>query len=606
VRGTLLHLEVERLPRPTKTPEPLWFWWTGPHPPDLAAVWQAYVARCAIEHTFRFFKQTRKWTTPKLRDPQAADRWTWRLLLAYVQLRLPLLTGGARDLEERQQTMQRTIAWSYELLAPAEQSLFRRLAVFAGGWTLEAAEAVCAAPEGAEPLRLNVLEGLGTLVDQSLVWQREEGGEPRFGMMHVIREFAMEHLEASGETEALRRAHAAYYVALAEQAWAADMAASDGGIAHYDRLEREQDNLRATLAWLRARAEAARQTGSTGRATVRRARTRREVEAPAVQGLRLAGALLWPWAFHGHLSEGRAWLEAFLALAAPAGGAAGVPSDHGERGEGPSPPARRSGRMRAARAASEAVVRARALYAAGVLAYWQGESVQAVPLLEQSLALYQALGDRLAAYFVLNNLGVALQDLGDRERARACYEECLALGRALGGRGFIGMPLGNLSRLTLAAGDLEQAAVLSEEAHTIARQGHTDTVAADSRTVQALIAWRRGQLSQAAAWAHEALALHHAARDVRRDGDGLEVCAIMCATQGHAERAARLLGAAAAAREQIGMRRPMIVPTAADIESAVAPARAALGEAAWAAAFAAGQALSLEEAIAEALDTPPE
>jgi DDE superfamily endonuclease len=92
VRGTLIRLEVDHLPRPTKTPEPLWFWWTGPHPPDLAAVWQAYVARFAIEHTFRFFKQTLKWTTPKLRAPEAADRWTWLLLLAYVQLRL------ARDL----------------------------------------------------------------------------------------------------------------------------------------------------------------------------------------------------------------------------------------------------------------------------------------------------------------------------------------------------------------------------------------------------------------------------------------------------------------------------------------------------------------------------
>ncbi len=92
VRGTLIRLEVDHLPRPTKAPEPLWFWWTGPHPPDLAAVWQAYVARFAIEHTFRFFKQTLKWTTPKLRAPEAADRWTWLLLLAYVQLRL------ARDL----------------------------------------------------------------------------------------------------------------------------------------------------------------------------------------------------------------------------------------------------------------------------------------------------------------------------------------------------------------------------------------------------------------------------------------------------------------------------------------------------------------------------
>jgi hypothetical protein len=88
VRGTLIRLEGERLPRPTKTPVPLWFWWAGPVPPNLVEVWQAYVARFSLEHTFRFFKQTLKWTTPKRRRPEAADRWTWLLLLAYVQLRL--------------------------------------------------------------------------------------------------------------------------------------------------------------------------------------------------------------------------------------------------------------------------------------------------------------------------------------------------------------------------------------------------------------------------------------------------------------------------------------------------------------------------------------
>jgi hypothetical protein len=88
VRGTLIRLQVDRLPRPTKTPEPLWFWWYAPTPPDLAVLWHAYLARFSLEHTFRFFKQTLKWTTPKLRHPEAADRWTWLLILAYVQLRL--------------------------------------------------------------------------------------------------------------------------------------------------------------------------------------------------------------------------------------------------------------------------------------------------------------------------------------------------------------------------------------------------------------------------------------------------------------------------------------------------------------------------------------
>ncbi len=175
-------------------------------------------------------------------------------LLARLVHSLTLLTGGARDLEERQQTMRAAIAWSEDLLTPEERSLFRRLAVFAGGATLEAVEAVCLAPTGAEPLDLDALEGLGALVDQSLVQQRaEEGedGEPRFGMLQVIHEYALERLAASGETsgeaEALRRAHAAYYLALAERAKPVLFGPEEG--VWVKRLEREHDNLRAALAW---------------------------------------------------------------------------------------------------------------------------------------------------------------------------------------------------------------------------------------------------------------------------------------------------------------------------------------------------------------------
>src|SRR5262249_14655948 len=129
--------------------------------------------------------------------------------------------GGARDLDERQQTMRNTLAWSYGLLSSQEQRLFRRLAVFVGGCTLEAAETVWVAPEGAKALVLDLLDGLSTLVDHSLVQQREVGGEPRFSMLYVIREFALEQLEASGEAEALRQAHAEYFVDLAERQWEA-------------------------------------------------------------------------------------------------------------------------------------------------------------------------------------------------------------------------------------------------------------------------------------------------------------------------------------------------------------------------------------------------
>jgi predicted ATPase len=167
-------------------------------------------------------------------------------LLKRLERRLPLLTGGAQDLEARQQTMRATLAWSEDLLSPEERILLRRLAVFVGGCTLDAAEAICAAPEGAEQLASDVLDGLGRLVDQSLVQQREEE-EARFVLLQVVREYALEQLEASGDGEALRRAHVSYYLRLAEET--VPRLAEEDQPAWLERLEREHDNLRAALGW---------------------------------------------------------------------------------------------------------------------------------------------------------------------------------------------------------------------------------------------------------------------------------------------------------------------------------------------------------------------
>jgi predicted ATPase/class 3 adenylate cyclase len=516
-------------------------------------------------------------------------------LLQRLERQLPLLTSGAQDVDARQQTMRNTLAWSYGLLAPEEQRLFRRLAVFVGGFTLEAAEAICTAPEGVAPLSTDVLEGLGALIDQSLVqrWTvgqdgaEEGGGEARFRLLYVIREYALEQLEASGEIDALRWAHAASYAAMAEQAWNPKSTYAEQ-LAGIERLEVELDNLRAALAWLRTRAEADRQTGAAGRPRAERAGPQRDVETPVVQGLRLAGALLWAWAYRGHLSEGRAWLGVFLALDTTRAATADA----------------RSRKTMTVRVASQTWVRARALYATGVLAYWQGDSDAAAPPLEQSLVLARALGDRPTADvltgYVLNNLGMALQDLGDLARARSCYEEGLVLGQALDDLDVMANTLLNLARLALVAGDLDQAQARSGEAIAVARQHHYHTGAAIGLGMQALIARRQGDLGRAVTLACEALVLYQAGEDVRHYGDGLEVCAIMYASQGRTEQAARLLGAAAASRTRIGMPRPMEAPIVADIESAAAPVRTALGEEAWAAAFAAGQALTLEAAVAEA------
>jgi predicted ATPase/class 3 adenylate cyclase len=523
-------------------------------------------------------------------------------LLQRLDRRLPLLTGGARDLEARQQTMRATLAWSADLLQPEDRRLFRRLAVFVGGFTLEAAEAVCAAPPDAEPLGCAVLEGLERLVDQSLVQRltvgqdgaeeerTEEGGdEARFRLLYVVREYALERLEASieaaggtgaegtgaegtgaggtgaggtggqaghaeqdgTEAEALRRAHAVHYLELVEERALALFGPE--GVAWLGRLEREHDNFRAALAWTQQRGE------------------------PEL-GLRLAAAVGPFWFVRGYHTEGRGWLEGLLALE---GGKAGVGHDGSEGAAGRLAVARAKAlvsasnfawaqgddeRAQAAAAESLALARAQgqragwatgaALYMLGVIAARvQGDLERATTYMEESVAQLRAAGEPWLAASYLAQVGAIAQERGDPERATACYEESLAFVQRTGAEAE-GGALGGLADLARLRGDLASA---------------------ESLGCEQLLIWRRLRAPGYVAVALENLALTAAAA-----GEGAR-----------AERTARLLGAAMALREQVGA--PLRLPLAADT------ARAALGEEAWAAAFAAGQALSLEEAIAEAL-----
>jgi tetratricopeptide (TPR) repeat protein len=457
--------------------------------------------------------------------------------------------------------MRTTLAWSDALLCPENQRLFRRLAVFVGSFTLEAAEAVCSAPEDAEPLGRDVLDGLECLVDQNLVQQRtvgraradeEEGsGEARFRLLFVVREYALERLEASGEADALRRAHAAYFTALAEQAepelngrnqrqWLA-------------RLELDTDNLRATLAWARERPE-------------------------AELGLRMAGVLGWVWFTRGYLREGRAWLEGLLAL--------------GTEGQevGPS---------RTPSRAVAAPLRARGLQAAGWLAIWQGDYGPARAHLEAALALGRKAGDRRTVARALNSLGVLATRQGDLTAAAARFSELLA--RTEGS----GTSFGTLTASVLLGGvayrqgHLKRAARLWEQALARARAVDDPSLTALASAGLGQVALREGDLARALALGREALALHWQLGDQVNSVLALEYLASALGNAGARERSARLLGATAAWRETTGA--PQDASERADIESALVAARIALGEERWDAAFAAGRARSLEDAIAEAL-----
>ena len=291
-----------------------------------------------------------------------------RALLQRLSSRLKLLTGGGRNLPARQQTLRGAIDWSYSLLNPAEQTLFARLAVFVGGRTVDAVEAICNA---AGDLPIDPLDGVGSLLDKSLLRQ-EEGpdGEARLVMLETIHEYARERLDVSGEGAALRRQHLAYFLALAEQAEPELRGAAQ--VAWLHRLETEHENLRAALQWALG----------TGEAEL---------------AVRLASALAWFWEQRSYLSEGRQWLATALALphaVAPA-------------------------------------VRAKALVGAGLLAFRQGDYAHATSLSEASLARYRELGDQQGMAGALANLGTVATEHRDYARARALLEESLELSRTL-------------------------------------------------------------------------------------------------------------------------------------------------------------------------------
>jgi predicted ATPase/DNA-binding XRE family transcriptional regulator len=489
-------------------------------------------------------------------------------LLQRIERRLPLLTGGAQDLLERQQTMRATLAWSEDLLQPAERVLFHRLAVFVtmGGCTLEAAEAVCAAPEGAEPLATDVLDGLGRLVDQSLVQQREEAGEARFGLLQVVREYALERLEASGEGEALRRAHATYYLRLAE--------AAEPGLLGREvrswvaRLAPELDNLRTALGW---------------------ARDHRELEL----GLRAMRAFREFRFSCEDEREAWRWLEELLTLALPAG-----PSDEAIAA--------------AIRAGLPGPVLATTLHEAGAVANLKGEYGKAEHLLQHSLALYRRLGDRAGEGHVLFDLAISTANQGNLEGCVPLYEASLAILREVSDPWWLTYVLGSFAYHLYTRGDLDRAEALLEEALPLARALDNPVRLSFVLINSGEIARVRGDWRRSLAFEREALALAKSIGANYYIAEALAEIGLALGTHGLSEggeslqvlRAARLLATATSLFERTVMRKAGI-PSIVGFERGVAAVRTVLGDAAFTVAWNAGLALSLEEAIAEALNDEP-
>ncbi len=550
----------------------------------------------------------------KLLPPQA--------LLARLGQRLAVLTSGARDAPARQQTLRNTIEWSYQLLDAEEQRLFRRLSVFAGGCTLEAIEAICATLD-ADTEAGRVLDRVASLIDKSLLQQTEqEDGEPRLVMLETIREYGLEALETSGEMEGTQRAQAVYYLWLAEEV-EPELTGPQQAI-WLERLEREHENLRAVLQW------SLKQTGDE------EATQRKET------ALRLGVALRRFWMIHGHIREGRSFLEQALttrrgivasvrAKALLAAASLAVFADDTERAERLCEES-----LTLCRELGDRAGIAFSLYQLGELARTTDNPTIARMRTEEALALWREVGDKEGIAWALLNLAWFVSDQGEYTKAHALLEESLAMLRALGNKRGIarslfllawvlfvsqGDPaparslleegliifrelgdkesitecLSFLGRLSLSQGDTTAGRSLLEESMRLSREIGSQWHIAESLAVLAQVETSLGDLAAARTLYEESLTLVRERNYKVLLPSCLEDLAAVVAAQGDPVWAARLWGAAEALRDTMGT--PIAPVYRADYDRSVAAVHTQLGEKAFAAAWAAGRTMTLEQVL---------
>lgn len=498
-------------------------------------------------------------------------------LLARLSHRLLLLTSGPRDQPARLQTMRNAIAWSYDLLDQDAQTLFPRLAVFAGGCTLTAAEAVGAGDGEATG---DVLAGIETLVDASLMQSADQAnGEIRLTMLETVREYGLERLAASGEEDLTRRRHATYFLALAEEA-APALRGPEQGI-WLARVAAEHDNLRAALTWVERAGETA-------------------------LGLRLVNALCQFWTIHGHLSEGLDWAERAIdrargdaALAEPRAdallGAAWFAFDAGayERSK-----ALGQEGLAIARELGDPARLSKALNGLAAAAHLQGDNDQAETYGRPALDLARQGGDLVRVANALNGLGIAAIHRGDYHRAETLLREALDGYWACGNRQGESSALINLGTAAYHQGDDERAAAYAQGAHDVAQEIGSKREMAIALNHLGQVAGRQGDYGRACACFDQALRLRLDLGNPGGLSSWLESFAALAVPCGHPEPAARFLGAAEGLRAATG--RTIQPANTADHERTATAIRDALGDDRAAAAWSAGQDLPLDDVIAEA------
>ena len=462
----------------------------------------------------------------KLLPPQA--------MLTRLDSRLTTLTSGPRDAPPRQRTLRRTLDWSYQLLEDGEKRLIARLAVFQGGRSLEAIEAVCQ-PD----LPVNVFDGLAALVDKNLIQQKEmPGGEPRFVMLETIYEYARERLAESGEAESIRRRYAEYFVALAERA------EPELRLAEYhhwsQQLERELNNLRAVLGW------------SLG-------------EGDVVLGLRLAGALSLFWWAYGYHMEGDAWIQPLL-----------------ER-------------------LNEAPVsyHAKFLFSGGLVSIMRHDLATAKRLLMRALVISRALNDKYFTGWALIYLGFAM--LTETEEALQAAEEGLALFREIDHRPGIAQALNIVGNVAAGLGYYDRAQRAFDECLMVAQQtGETRQICHVFHNL-AWLSLRRGNYERAGDAAYLSLDLALKMNNRLLILLSLTTLSGALASKRQSHRAVRLLGASEAALEEMGaFYQPIDQP---EIDRVIASVRTQLDAAVFQTTWAEGRAMTLEQAVAYALES---
>jgi predicted ATPase/DNA-binding CsgD family transcriptional regulator len=406
--------------------------------------------------------------------------------------RFRLLSGGSRTGLPRHQTLRAVMDWSYDVLAPQEKALLRRLSVFAGGWTLEAAESICAGGDLEGPAILGLL---GRLVGKSLVVAETRDREMRYGLLDTVRQYARDRLVEHGEAPQFRARHARWYLLLANRG--DPELRGPRQTTWLRRLEAEHDNFRAALEWSRADA------------------------AGAGTAVELAAALSWFWFMHGHWSEGRGWLEEAWAMSTASGG--------------PGSP--------------------KVLLGAGHLARQQGDYAQATALLEHGLALCEQAGQAALAPSFLIHLGLVASYEGDAAKAKSLFAQSLTRSRTLDDRWVTSMSLAQLGGVHVADGDYTRAAALLNESLTLAREVGDEYRTAFALRGLGTVALRQGECTAAAVHYRESLVLSRNVREAWVTEESLVGLAGVAAALGYGKRAGHLFGAAEVLCETLGLHR---------------------------------------------------